>query len=89
MLIKQYRISNTEIKTQIDIIYKIESKITEAEEKSFLKEVINNNNDLFINSDNMIFQIAAINNQIIEENYNDIPTIYLDKCEKILKDNII
>ena len=30
----------------------------------------------------MIFQIAAINNQINEENHNDIPTIYLDECEK-------
>ena len=76
MFAKQCRISNTEIKAQIDTIYKIESKITEAEEKSFLKEVINNNNDLFINSDNnVIFQIAAINNQINEENHNDIFTI--------------
>ena len=81
------KISNKKIKILIDKISEIENEIINYQ--SLLKTVINYKTDLFVNSENIKYQITTINNEINEQynnNNKSISIIKFGQCERILKD---
>ncbi len=77
-------INNQNILLKENISNDIRNSITSNKISSLLDKVLNNSQDLLIDYKNIKYQITSTFNQINNE-YNNISTINLGKCENILK----
>ena len=79
------KINNKDINCKDDIINKIRKAILNGSFDSLIEEeIINKNKDLYIENDNIIYQLTSTYNQNNNE-YINISTVNLGKCEKKLR----